>query len=150
MWWNRTVATTPAAPTPEHLIERFGLAPHPEGGWFVETWRGPPGEDGRSIGTSILFLLRAGERSHWHRVDATEIWHHHAGEPLLVEIAPEAEPRSRVTIGDVSGGHEPLVIVPTWAWQAATPMGDWALVGCTVTPGFRFEGFELAPPNWTP
>lgn len=144
------------------IIDRFGLSPHPEGGWFVETWRGPAGADGRSVGTSILFLLRAGERSHWHRVDATEIWHFHAGDPLRLEIATGADgadgadgaeqagDRSSHVLGDIRDGHDPHAIVPAAVWQSAAPLGTWTLVGCTVTPGFRVEGFELAPPDWQP
>lgn len=132
------------------IIERHGLQRHPEGGWYVETWRGPIGRDGRAIGTSILFLLRAGERSHWHRLDATEIWHHHAGGPLRLTIVPAGHERGQVTIGDVGEGCEPMVVVPPHAWQTAEPLGDFALVGCTVTPGFQFDGFELAPADWSP
>jgi predicted cupin superfamily sugar epimerase len=132
------------------IIERHGLEPHPEGGWFAETWRGPSGGDGRAIGTSILFLLRAGERSHWHRIDATEIWHHHAGDPLRLTIVTADGDRTASTVGDASAGHEPMAVVPPHAWQSAEPLGDFSLVGCTVTPGFTFDGFELAPPDWSP
>jgi uncharacterized protein len=142
--------TDPDPGEAEGIIDRFGLVPHPEGGWYAEAWRGPFGPDRRAIGTSILFLLRAGERSHWHRVDATEIWHFHAGDPLRLEVVTESGERSSHVIGDVRDGHEPHVVVPTSAWQSAQPTGEWTLVGCTVTPGFRFEGFELAPPDWQP
>jgi len=134
----------------ETIIGRHGLRPHPEGGWFVETWRGAAGADGRATGTSILFLLRSGERSHWHRIDATEIWHHHAGGPLRLVIVTVDGDRTEATIGDAVAGHAPMVVVPARAWQSAEPLGDFALVGCTVTPGFLFEGFELAPPGWSP
>ena len=109
------------------IIERHGLERHPEGGWFVETWRGRAGGDGRAIGTSILFLLRAGERSHWHRIDATEIWHHHAGDPLRLTFLTDAGERTETTIGDAIDGHEPMVIVPPGAWQAAVPLGESTL-----------------------
>ena len=130
------------------LIARLDLAPHPEGGWYRQTWvaEGP----GRPAGTAIYFLLKAGERSHWHRVDATEIWHFHAGAPLLLRLAEtEAGPAERQILGpDLAAGEEPQRIVPAHWWQAAETTGDWTLVGCTVSPGFRFEGFELAAPGF--
>lgn len=135
--------------TAEDLIERLGLERHPEGGWFVETWRGSPGLDGRAIGTSILFLLRGHERSHWHRVDATEIWHHHAGAPLELRVVGERGVVAH-TVGDAAVGFAPSAIVPPHAWQSAASTGAWSLVACTVTPGFDFDGFELAPPDWSP
>lgn len=136
--------------TADAIIERHGMRRHPEGGWFVETWRGPVGDDGRVIGTSILFLLRAGERSHWHRLDATEIWHHHTGDPLRLAIVTAGNERTGATIGDAGEGYLPMAVVPPHAWQSAEPLGDFALVGCTVTPGFRFGAFELAPHDWSP
>lgn len=148
---DRTMSTEPGSPgTARDIIERHGLTPHPEGGWFAETWRGPAGPDGRAIGTAILFLLRAGERSHWHRVDATEIWHHHTGGPLRLTVVTDADEHSSTIIGDAAAGHDPMSVVPANAWQSAEPLGEFALVGCTVTPGFRFDGFELAPPDWAP
>jgi predicted cupin superfamily sugar epimerase len=134
------------------LIEELGLAPHPEGGWFAETWRDEPEDGGRGSGTAIYFLLRAGEASHWHRVDATEIWHHHAGGALLLSIATADEgPVTEVVLGaDLAGGQRPQGIVPAGAWQAARPVDDDVLVGCTVSPAFTFDAFELAPPGWSP
>ncbi|MCB6177214.1 cupin domain-containing protein [Rhodobacter sp. Har01] len=132
---------------PDRLIETLRLEPHPEGGWFRETWRGPD-RDGRASGTAILFLLKEGERSHWHRVDADEIWLWHAGHPLTLSIGT-----TRATdhsLGpDVLAGQSPQIIVPAQAWQAARPTGTFSLVSCTVSPGFRFEGFTLAQPGWT-
>lgn len=132
----------------ERIIRKLELAPHPEGGWYRQTWvaAGP----GRPSGTAILFLLAAGERSHWHRVDADEIWHFHAGSPLWLHRAERAEgPRQSLRLGpDVLGGEAPQGLVPAGWWQAAEPTGAWSLVGCTVSPGFRFEGFELAPPGF--
>lgn len=136
--------------TADSLIERLDLARHPEGGWFRETWRGEPGPDGRAIGTSILFLLRADERSRWHRVDATEIWHHQAGAPVRLAISCAAGQVDEHVIGDAAEGHAPTAVVPPDAWQSAEPDGGWALVACTVTPGFEFAGFELAPEGWSP
>src|SRR6056297_2846618 len=127
------------------IIERLGLAPHPEGGWYRETWRGPE-LAGRACGTAILFLLEQGARSHWHRVDAAEIWHFHAGAPLRLSIADGARLATLILGPDLAAGQVPQGIVPPHAWQAAEPLGGWTLVGCTVSPGFDFAGFELAAP----
>ncbi len=144
-------ATRAAAPTAAEVVGRLGLRPHPEGGWYAETWRHDPSPGQRAAGTAIYYLLEAGQRSHWHRVDATEIWHHYSGDPLLLRISDGDAPRREVLLGpDLAGGQVPQAIVPEGAWQAAEPTGAWALVGCTVSPGFRFEGFELAPPSWAP
>lgn len=129
------------------IIGRLGLQPHPEGGWYRETWKGPD-VGGRASGTAILFLLRAGERSHWHRVDADEIWLWHAGAPLVLSMG--AERASEVRLGpDVLGDEVVQAVVPAGWWQAARSTGEWTLVSCTVSPGFRFEGFELAPEGWS-
>lgn len=136
--------------TADEIIERLRLAPHPEGGWYRETWRHEPGSDRRAAGTCIYFLLRAGERSHWHRVDAAEIWHFYAGTPLVLSVAASAAGPAvdRVLGPDLPGGAEPQIIVPAGHWQAAVPTGAWTLAGCTVSPGFRFDGFELADPGF--
>jgi uncharacterized protein len=138
--------------TSDDVIAQLGLRPHPEGGWYAETWRHEPPDGGRPCGTAIFYLLAAGQRSHWHRVDATEIWHFYVGEPLELSISDTDEgPTRRVLLGpDLAAGQVPQCIVRAGAWQAATPTGAWALVGCTVSPGFSFEGFELAPPDWSP
>lgn len=130
--------------TADEIIARLELQPHPEGGHFRETWRA--GNAGRATGTCIYFLLRAGERSHWHKVDAAEIWHWYAGAPLVLSLAEsESGPvRQHVLTPDLSQGA-PQVIVPEGHWQAAETTGDYTLVGCTVSPGFQFEGFTLAP-----
>lgn len=133
------------------VIERLGLRPHPEGGWYAETWRHDPGDGGRGAGTAIYYLLARGQRSHWHRVDATEIWHHYAGAPLTLRIHAGQGPTMSVTLGpDLASGQRPQAIVPEGAWQSAEPTGDWVLAGCTVSPGFSFDGFELAPEDWSP
>lgn len=134
----------------DRIIEELGLAPHPEGGHYRQTWIADSAGGARPAGTAILFLLTAGERSHWHRVDATEIWHFHAGAPLVLSIAEtDAGPVRDLTLGaDINAGHSPQGIVPAHHWQAAQSTGAWTLVGCTVSPGFRFEGFELAPPDF--
>lgn len=135
-----------ATMTPEQIISRLELAPHPEGGWYKETWRETGGE-GRASGTCIYFLLRDGEASHWHRVDAAEIWHFYAGAPLILSMAAsEAGPARDHQLGpDLSAGETPQIVVPKGHWQAARTTGAYTLVGCTVSPGFQFEGFELAP-----
>lgn len=132
----------------DDIIARLGLAPHPEGGHYRETWvaDGP----GRPMATCIYFLLRAGEKSHWHKVDATEIWHFYAGAPLVLSLAPdETGPATEHMLGaDIAAGARPQLIVPPAYWQKARSTGDFTLVGCTVSPGFRFEGFTLAPPGF--
>jgi predicted cupin superfamily sugar epimerase len=132
----------------DEIIDVLGLQPHPEGGWFTETWR----DDARprGAGTAIYFLLRAGERSHWHRVDAAETWHHYAGAPLELSIAEADAVRTTVLGVDLVAGQRPQATVPAGAWQAAETTGEFTLVGCTVAPAFRYDGFELAPPGWEP
>jgi predicted cupin superfamily sugar epimerase len=140
-------STDPAA-----IIAALELQPHPEGGHYVETFRDTAiGPKGRARSTAIYFLLRAGERSHWHKVDAVEVWHHYAGAPLRLSIA-EAEKLvdDRILGSDLLAGERPQAAVPAGAWQSAESLGEWTLVGCTVAPGFRFEGFQLAAPDWSP
>jgi predicted cupin superfamily sugar epimerase len=139
--------------TAAEVVRLLGLAPHPEGGHFRETFRDPRSvEGGRAVSTAIYFLLARGERSHWHRVDAAEVWHFHAGAPLLLETAASEDAEAtRVTLGpDLAAGEQPQAVVPAGAWQAAESLGAWTLVGCTVAPGFTFERFELAPAGWRP
>ena len=129
------------------------MQPHPEGGWYVETLRAPDGPDGaRSVASTILYLLAAGERSHWHRVDAAEVWQWSGGEPLELRIWADGEPDVTTVHlgGDVAAGQRPQAVVPIGAWQAARALGTYALVGCIVAPAFSFDGFELAPPDWEP
>ncbi len=135
----------------DRIIETLGMQPHPEGGHFVETWRGPEMPGGRSIATAIQFLLRAGERSHWHRIDADEIWLFHAGAPLRLAIADSGAPVVDHRLGrGLESGERAQVVVPAGAWQSAASEGEWTLVSCVVAPGFEFDGFELAPPDWSP
>ena len=138
--------------TAEQIIAALGLQPHPEGGHFAETFRDPRTIDGRSVSTAIYYLLRAGEASHWHHVDATEIWHFHAGAPLSLKIASGADgPTENHILGaDLAAGERPQIVVAENAWQSAASLGEWTLVGCTVAPGFEFSGFEMAPPGWMP
>lgn len=157
-----TVISVPVHPRHRDLVERLELAPHPEGGHYRETWRGDDRGDGRAVGTAILFLLAAGERSHWHRVDAAEVWLHHDGDPLVLAVADDAGPVREFRLGSPSQGAIPQAVVPAGAWQSATPdpaAGDpggvdgavgWTLVSCVVAPGFEFDGFELAAAGWSP
>jgi hypothetical protein len=134
--------------TAADLIRKLDLMPHPEGGWYRETWRGPE-VAGRASGTAILFLLAKGERSHWHRVDADEIWLFHAGAPLLLRLSESGAAAETAVLGpEVMAGQRVQAVVPAGWWQAAETAGDFTLVSCTVSPGFRFEGFELAPPGF--
>lgn len=133
------------------VIALLGLAPHPEGGWYRETFRDTPPAGGRGSATAIYYLLREGERSHWHRIDAIEIWHHYAGDALELSLADGHGPPEHIVLGsDLAAGQRPQAVVPAGIWQAARPLGAWSLVGCTVSPAFDFAGFELAPPGWSP
>jgi uncharacterized protein len=138
-------------PTAADIIHLLDLAPHPEGGHFRETFRDQGANaDGRAVSTAIYFLLAKGERSHWHRVDAAEVWHFYAGDPLLLSLADKGV-TTTIRLGpDFPAGERPQAVVPAGVWQSAQSTGAWTLVGCTVAPGFEFDGFELAPPNWQP
>lgn len=138
--------------TADRIIAELGLGPHPEGGWYRQTWAAPVGPGERPAGTCIYFLLKAGERSHWHRVDdADEIWHFYAGAPLILSLAERSEgPAEDIVLGPIPAGdrQRPQAVVPMGWWQSARSTGDWTLVGCTVSPGFRFESFVLAQPDF--
>jgi len=133
--------------TPAEIIKTLNMSPHPEGGWYAETWRSDVGA--RPSGSSIYFLLEADQRSHWHRVDAAEIWHWYAGSSMELHIH-EGETRVETLGPDLAAGQRPQLIVPANAWQASVPVDGWVLVGCTVSPAFQFENFELAPEGWSP
>lgn len=137
--------------TASDIIARLGLQPHPEGGHYRETFRDIRCDaDGRAFSTAIYFLLARGERSHWHRIDAIEVWHYYAGSALSLQIADDGG-RRVVRLGpDLAAAEQPQAIVPPHAWQAAASTGDWTLVGCTVAPGFDFAKFEMAPTGWEP
>ena len=140
-----------SVPTAAEVIARLELKPHPEGGHYRETFRDSRRDvDGRSASTAIYFLLARGERSHWHRIDAAEVWHYYAGSALNLQIADDAGQRCIRLGPDLAAGEVPQTIVPAQAWQAAESSGDWTLVGCTVAPGFDFATFELAEPDWFP
>jgi hypothetical protein len=129
----------------DDLIRRLALKPHPEGGHYRETFRDAPGE-ARALSTAIYFLLKAGEASHWHRIDATEIWHFYAGAPLALSIGAEVKSATHHILGnDLARGERPQIVVPAHHWQSARSLGSFTLAGCTVAPGFEFERFELGP-----
>ncbi|CAP40702.1 cupin domain-containing protein [Bordetella petrii] len=134
----------------DQIIATLGMERHPEGGWFVETFRDTRG-DARACSTAIYYLLEAGDSSHWHRVrDAAEVWHFYAGDPLLLTLS-DGDTTTRITLGtDFAQGERPQAVVPANVWQAARPLGRFTLVGCTVAPGFEFSSFELAPSGWSP
>jgi predicted cupin superfamily sugar epimerase len=132
------------------VISRLKLKPHPEGGHYRETFRDPRTVNGRAASTSIYYLLQRGERSHWHRVDAVEVWHYYAGSPLKLSVVNGASEEIFRLGSNLAVDEVPQVTVPARAWQSAESFGDWTLAGCTVAPGFEFSGFELAPKDWKP
>jgi predicted cupin superfamily sugar epimerase len=135
--------------TADEIIRALNLEPHPEGGHFRETFRDDDGARGAS--TAIYYLLKQGERSHWHRVDAAEVWHFYAGDPLELALSADGRTTQKQLLGaNLAKGERPQVIVPKHVWQSAKPLGAYTLVGCTVAPAFTFEGFEMAPPGWRP
>jgi predicted cupin superfamily sugar epimerase len=137
--------------TAAEIIALLGLTPHPEGGHFRETFRSPAADGERASSTAIYYLLEAGEVSHWHRVDADEVWLFHAGAPLVLSISPNGHDVSAHHLGaNLATGQRPQIVVPKGQWQAAESLGAWTLVSCTVAPGFDFAGFEMAPPDWRP
>lgn len=133
------------------LIDQFDLSPHPEGGWYRQTFS-DAAPDGSVRSTAIYFLLCQGERSHWHRVNnAAEAWHHYAGAPIRLRLSADGVTTEEYVLGlDPTTGGRPQLVVPVGHWQAAESMGEWTFVGCTVAPGFDFDHFELAPPGWEP
>ena len=136
----------------ERIKKELGLKPHPEGGWYAESFRDKEGADGRGHSTALYFLLEAGDVSHWHRVtDAAEVWHFYAGAPLVITLSKNGHDAQAFRLGaNLSMGERPQIVVPANCWQTATSLGAWTLVGCTVAPGFDFAKFELAPPDWRP
>lgn len=136
----------------KEVIAALDLAPHPEGGWYRETFRDTrTDENGRSASSLIYFLLGTGDVSEWHRIDAVEVWHYYAGAPLVLTMSENGHDASAFRIGpDVRAGERPQCVVPAGAWQTATSLGAWTLVGCTVAPAFDFAHFELASPGWRP
>jgi len=141
---------------PDDIIALLDMQPHPEGGYYKETFRDGAcmvTESGttRAAGTAIYYLLTVGDCSAWHRVDAAEIWHHYAGAPLAITISENGHDAAAYRLGaNLMQGERPQLVVPAGAWQTAESLGLWTLVGCTVAPGFEFSGFEMAPPDWRP
>ena len=137
-------------PTAGEIISLLDLKPHPEGGYYRETHRDEREHDGRSVATAIYFLLPGGRRSHWHRIDAAEVWHYYAGAALKLDVF-DGTTTQEVRLGpEIAAGERPQAVVPAKAWQAAESTGEWTLVGCSVAPGFDFKHFEMAPPDWSP
>lgn len=136
---------------PSDIVDTLGMAPHPEGGWYVQTFRDSKGGV-RGHSTAIYYLLEEGQRSHWHRViDATEVWLWHGGAPMELSISKDGKSTQILQLGlDLKNGERPQAIVEANEWQSAKPLGKWALVSCTVAPGFEFGKFEMAAPNWEP
>jgi len=132
----------------ENIIDRLALEPHPEGGWYRETWRDPTRP--RGAGSAIYFLLRTGEVSHWHRLDAVEVWHHYLGASIEHSTMHDGEVVTAALGADLAAGEIPQLVVPAHTWQSARSQGEWTLVGCTMAPAFIFDGFELAPPDAKP
>ncbi|WP_240233098.1 cupin domain-containing protein [Devosia lacusdianchii] len=132
------------------VIFTLGMERHPEGGWYARTFEDQVSADGRAQSTAIYYLLEAGDASHWHRVDAVEVWHYYAGAPLNLRISDGKTVVEHRLGNDLHAGERPQVVVPRDAWQSAVSTGGWTLVGCTVAPGFQFSGFELADPDWEP
>jgi predicted cupin superfamily sugar epimerase len=137
--------------TAAQIVAKLGLAPHPEGGAYRETFRHTHADGTRGAMTAIYYLLRDGEVSHWHRVDAAEIWHYYAGAPLELALSADGKARTTQILGPaIDKGEAPQILVPDSHWQSARSLGAWTLVGCTVGPAFDFAGFEMAPPGWAP
>ena len=136
---------------PEDIVRELGMQPHPEGGWYIQTFRDSMG-DARGHSTAIYYMLQRGERSHWHRVhDAAEVWHFYAGAPLALHLSEDGADSRTIMLGtDLANGERPQAVVPANWWQSAETTGDYTLVGCTVAPGFEFSSFEMAPPSWAP
>ena len=140
-----------SAAAPGEIIAALGMARPPEGGWYVETHREPAPAGARGAVTAIHFLLEAGQRSHWHKVDATELWLWQLGAPLELAVSADGMAIEKARLGpDLGAGQRLQAVVPPHAWQAAVPLGGWVLTSCVVAPAFRFAGFELAPEGWAP
>ena len=145
------VLTNGGGLTAESVIRLLDLSPHPEGGHYRETFRDPGPIEGRSASTAIYYLLRAGELSSWHRVDAAETWHFYAGAPIVLTVSPDGHDAVAHHLGpELPAGQRPQLTVPAGQWQSATSLGAWTLAGCAVAPGFDFAGFEVAPAGWRP
>jgi uncharacterized protein len=138
--------------TADEVVRRLALEPHPEGGFYRETFRDERvDKNGRAVSTAIYYLLGLGDVSEWHRVDATEVFHYYAGAPMVITVSPNGHDAQARHLGpDIANGQVPQIVIPAGWWQTSTSLGAWTLVGCTVAPGFEFAGFEMAPPDWRP
>lgn len=137
--------------TAAEIVELLGLEPHPEGGWYRQTFADTPADSGRAHSTAIYYLLEGGAAGRWHRVDSAEAWHWYAGAPLTLTTSPDGVAAHTETLGpDLAAGERPQIIIPHGMWQSARSGGAWTLVGCTVAPGFEFAHFEMAPEGWEP
>ncbi len=137
--------------TASEIISLLNLEPHPEGGWYRQTFADQPDATGRPLSTAIYYLLEGGKRNTWHRVDSVEIWHWYAGDKMRIEVSRDGKQRSEQILGpDLIAGERPQIRIAGNHWQRTTCLGDWSLIGCTVTPGFQFSKFELAEPGWEP
>jgi len=137
-------------PDAQFILQSLGMKPHPEGGWYAETFRAPCTPAARPAVSAIYFLLQQGERSHWHRVDACEIWLWHAGSPVQLQVSGGGRSETVCVGPDIQAGERPQAVVPEGVWQSAESSGLWSLVSCVVAPAFDFAGFTLAPPGWSP
>jgi predicted cupin superfamily sugar epimerase len=136
--------------TAEEMISALGLSPHPEGGHYREIYRHRPADGSRGASTAIYYLLRRGERSRWHRIDAVEHWSYHAGATLRLALHDHQGTREHLLGPEVAVGHCPQVVVPEGTWQTAASTGEWTLVGCIVAPAFELDRLEIAPEGWQP
>lgn len=137
--------------TAEEIVRLLDLQPHPEGGWFRETFANRPVDGGRAYSTAIYYLLEGGTAGRWHRVDSAEVWHFYAGAPLILSMSPDGVASTMALLGaDLASGARPQIVVPPGHWQSARSLGEWTLAGCTVAPGFEFARFEMKPEGWEP
>ncbi len=139
-----------ALTTAAEIIELLGLEPHPEGGYYRQTFADTASGE-RPYSTAIYYLLEGGPAGRWHRVDSAEVWHYYAGAPLRLTTSPDGVTTREETLGqDLLDGQRPQIVIPRGEWQSAQCLGDWTLVGCTVSPGFEFKHFEMAEEGWKP
>ncbi len=134
----------------QEIITKLGLKKHPEGGYYHQTFRDEKQDNERAISSAIYYLLEKNDKSHWHRIDAVEIWHFYAGSPLKLSISDGKQVEEHILGSDIFSNESPQIIVPCHQWQSAISLGEWTLVGCTVAPGFEFSNFEIAPFDWSP
>ena len=130
----------------EKLINILDMKPHPEGGYFSESFR-----DQENNVSLIYYLLKKDQRSHWHRLTKNEILHFYKGDPLLVHVSQDGKRSYTNILGDNIDNKENMhVIINAGSWFSMVSSGEYSLIGCTVAPGFNYSDFELAPKNWEP